>query len=290
MPNQNSSSNPAVIQNSALWSYNPSERLNAAIRMPQAAIANMQERITQNCPVTAWPYGMPTVLNPHVVVLGMSPGVSPASGDNDYISRPSYELPTVGTAHPRWHYKDSRGYWDKVRHLCLGLNQAVEPTLGPPQAAALSGHMNLSTEASGQAANVVTQEKMATWVTTVISNHLRPRYVIGVGLTTALKNPEIQKSMSALGRNSVDFTKPTRVKPFEGYPKKNLYFREWDFERPDGRSLTLVLWPQHPSRAPFTNAQIWNQSVSEYCEWIGNKHLIQTREFSDPHGESETEH
>ena len=110
--------------------------------------------------------------------------------------------------------------------------------------------------------------------------------MIGVGLWTALKDPAIRKAMLALGRNSVDFTKPDRIKPFEGYPKKCLYFREWDFERPDGKSLTLVLWPQHPSRAPFTNVEIWNQSVSEYCKSTGMKHLIQTRDRSGHAGES----
>ena len=189
-------------------------------------------------------------------------------------------MPTAGKAHPRWHYKDSRGYWDKVRSLCFNLNKAIDPGLDAHQAAALSGHMNLSTEASGQAANVVTQDEMATWVTTVISNCLKPRYVIGVGLTTALKKPEIQKAMSALGRNSVNFSMPERLKLFKGYSEKNLYFREWDFERPDGLLLTFVSWPQHPSRAPFTNKNIWDQSVLEYCEWVGTEHAAVTAEFS----------
>jgi len=52
----------------------------------------------------------------------------------------------------------------------------------------------------------------------------------GLTLTAALKKPEIEKAMSALGRNSVDFSKPTRITPFKGYAEKNLYFREWDLK------------------------------------------------------------
>jgi hypothetical protein len=269
--------NPNFPTQNDMWAESPFGRLGGATQVSDYELNALRDTVSRGCPTSGWPYGMPTVLNPYVVILGISPGASPASGDNDYASRPSYEMPTLGTAHPRWPYIDSRGYWDKVRHLCLSLNQAVEPALNPMQASALSGHMNLSTEASGQAASVVIDETMATWVTSVISNHLRPRYVIGVGLWTALKDPAIRKAMLALGRNSVDFTKPDRIKPFEGYPKKNLYFREWDFERPDGKSLTLVLWPQHPSRAPFTNVETWNQSVFEYCKSTGKKHRIPKR-------------
>ena len=259
-----------VIQLDNFWSHRPSERLDTALRIPESKIADLQKNISRECPVTAWPYGMPTVLNPYVVVLGMSPGVSPASGDDDYFSRPPYELPPAGKAHPRWNYTDSRGYWDKVRSLCLNLNRAIDPCIDENQAFALSGHMNLSAEASGQAADVVTEAQMATWVTTVISNCLRPRYVIGLGLTTALKRPEIKEALSALGRNSVNFSRPERLNPFKGYSEKNFYYREWDFERPDGEILTFVSWPQHPSRAPFTNRQIWEESISEYCQSVSN--------------------
>jgi len=268
-----------------LWADWPGERLKVAECLEQVDISPIQESLAKGCPVEAWPYAMPTVVNPYVVVLGMSPGVSPASGDSDYNLRPTYELPTVGAPHPRWYYKDSRGYWDKVRYLCVRLLKAIDPDFQDPQAFALSGHMNLSTGASGKASEVTVRLDLASWVATVISKGLKPRYVIGVGLTSALKEGDVQAALSNLGTGPVDFTKPDRVRPFRGHQRTNLSYREWDFTRPDGGMLTFVSWPQHPGRAPFTNREIWEESVSEYCRTISGSPtgatLFQNRISSD---------
>ena len=253
---------------SSLWDDRPAKRLETAESLEKRDVSGLQETLAEECPVEVWPYGMPTVLNPYVVILGMSPGVSPASGDRDYDLRPAYELPSTGTPHPRWYYADSRGYWDKVRTLCGSFLGTIDPDLKESQAFSLSGHMNLSTGASGKASEVTVQRELANWVARVISGGLRPRYVIGLGLTSALRRPDVQTALSKLGTNVVDFTKPDRVRPFSGYQKMNLVYREWDFIRPDGGMLTFVSWPQHPSRAPFTNSQIWSDSVSEYCHEV----------------------
>ena len=97
---------------SSLWDDRPAKRLETAESLEKRDVLALQDTLAGECPVEVWPYGMPTVVNPYVVILGMSPGVSPASGDRDYDLRPSYELPSTGTPHPRWYYADSRGYWD----------------------------------------------------------------------------------------------------------------------------------------------------------------------------------
>ena len=251
-----------------IWADIPAERLKAVRSLETMDIRNLQDSLAQECPIKAWPYGMPTVVNPYVVILGMSPGVSPASGDSDYNTRPAYELPAGGVPHPRWYYADSRGYWDKVRYLCGRFLKAIDPNFQETQAFSLSGHMNLSTGASGRASDVTVQRELADWVVRAISGGLRPRYVVGLGLTSALRKSDVQTALSNLGTSPVDFTKPDRVRPFHGYQKTSLAYREWDFTRPDGGMLTFVSWPQHPGRAPFTNRQIWEESVSEYCRTI----------------------
>ena len=120
-----------------LWTDWPSERLKVAECLEQVDISPLEESLAKGCPVEAWPYGMPTVVNPYVVILGMSPGVSPASGDRDYDLRPAYELPSTGTPHPRWYYADSRGYWDKVRTLCGSFLGTIDPDLKESQAFSL---------------------------------------------------------------------------------------------------------------------------------------------------------
>jgi len=251
-----------------LWGDCPKERLVAASALGDTETSTLQEVLVRDCPVAPWPYGMPTAGNPYVVVLGMSPGTSPAQGDADYFRRPAIELPTFGTAHPRWDYNDPRGYWDKVRLLTSSVISAIDADVPERSTSALSGHMNLSTGASGQADKVALDPVLAAWVATTISTCLRPRYVIGLGLWSALRKPEVRSALTALGSGKVDYSRPMRITSFRGYQEKTLLFREWDLIRPDGGSMTFVCWPQHPSRAPFSNRKIWAECVAEYCSRI----------------------
>ena len=105
---------------------------------------------------------------------------------------------------------------------------------------------------------------LATWVTNTIASHLRPRYVVGLGLWSAIcKDPVVQRALSAMG--DFNYLKPTPVTPFRAYKKKKFLFHEWDFVRPDDSVQTFVSWPQHPGRASFTNTELWEDSVTEFC-------------------------
>ena len=59
---------------------------------------------------------------------------------------------------------------------------------------------------------------------------------------------------------------PNREIQFEGCTTKKFMFREWDFSSIDHGEVTLVFWPQHPSRPPFTNFEIWKAACHEFEE------------------------
>jgi len=108
--------------------------------------AEHQSALVESSPIKPWPYGMPTTINPFLVILGPSPGNSPAKGDV-YID----PKPTVGKAHPGFFYPDTKKYWERACELSAGLIQADAPGLPSEDCLALSGQMNLSVNESGQA-------------------------------------------------------------------------------------------------------------------------------------------
>ena len=110
---------------------------------------------------------------------------------------------------------------------------------------------------------------LTTWVTNTIASHLRPRYVVGLGLWSAIRqNSVVQMALSALGSGDFYHFKPTRVTPFRAYKKKKFLFRERDLVHRNGGLLPFVSWPQRLGRAPFTNTELWEDSVTEFCTRI----------------------
>src|SRR3712207_6436793 len=91
---------PADTQVLGLWSQDPHERLRAARNIAPAQELRLQKDVASGCPVDPWPYGMPTVINPVVLVMGPSPGNSPRKGDENARLRKPYVLPTIGKPHP----------------------------------------------------------------------------------------------------------------------------------------------------------------------------------------------
>lgn len=55
--------------------------------------------------------------------------------------------------------------------------------------------------------------------------------------------------------------KPDRLHPFGRY-----YFREWDVRTDDNSKMTLTLWPNHPSRVPFSNFEQWKISCDQFLD------------------------
>lgn len=136
-----------------LYSSSPMERLDAAQQIDDVELKRIQQDLAAGCPIEPWPYGSPTVINPFIVTLGVSPGNSPDIKDTE-IGKP-YDMPTAGKPHCGSKYNDSKRYWEKVRFL---VHKTLQNILGKPcsmcDALSLYGHLNIGMGQHGSAEEV----------------------------------------------------------------------------------------------------------------------------------------
>lgn len=239
------------------WSNSISERLRGARALSASALAGVREELCRGCPVTPWPYGNATSINPLLVTLGPSPGGSPDRAVPDLAGKP-LELPTAGARHPHTNYEDGMNYWRKIRRLARTVVQAG--TTSSEDSYALFGNMNLDPGQSGQASDVRVDEEFGRWVLRTIRDGLRPRLLVCFGLKG---KPE---AMELLAQAFGIDTAAAHEHRLACYKPKRLLFREWDCEGSGGNPIKLVLWPQHPSRAPFTHLEIWRNASEEFAD------------------------
>jgi hypothetical protein len=219
------------------------------------------------CPPGAWPYGCNTPINPWVVFLGASPGTSPEPGETNYGPR-TPTLPTAGCApDPITKYRDSKGFYEKLRSLTIALMRAeADQAMEVSDALSLSGIMNLDSGASGEARNVTVDEAFARWSLDVTIRRLRPRYIVGVGLSGFLgdrRHAWLRPLLSGYaGAAFMPGHAPVSA-PFEGYTEKRYVFRAWPLRNGGMSPQHLIMLPQHPSRAPMTSSAIWADAVRE---------------------------
>ena len=254
-----------------LWSSSAKVRNKTAKIVTSEAEARFQNDLCNNCPADPWPYGITTSINPVVATLGVSPGNSPYRGDKEFVTRVSQPLPKVGVPHPGTHYQDTAGYWDKLRTL---VRIIFGPTgLSGNEALSLFANLNLDIGASGVADRVDVRADFASWVLLNARDRLRPRFLICLGLSGYLqKNLMVRKILENVF-DGFTLSKPHREFRFKGYTVRNLIFREWDVCGPHNNEIKIVLWPQHPSRSPFTNSSFWAASCEEFASRHG--HLIE---------------
>lgn len=245
-----------------LWSDDPTERLTAA-RDPKV-VADWPVQIGASAPMRPWPYGMPTSINPFVLFLGPSPGNSPSSDDTE---REAYDLPTAGKAHLKLYYLDRRRYWDRVRELGKLIVRAHAPGMGEKDTHALLGQLNLGTGQFGDAKNAPFEQAYCRWVPQAIVEHLRPSYVILLGLSSGLTQAH-GGGFDPSNDLKIDWNAPDHSFPFEAYKDKQFRFRIWNRKRSDGKIVRFVMWPQHPGRAPMTKDDLWTESGHEFIRHV----------------------
>ena len=246
-----------------LWSESISRRLNSARVLDAAELAAVHAEFCEGCPVEPWPYGNATSINPLLVTLGASPGSSPARGVTDPAGKP-LPLPPAGIRHPHPQpdYLRRSPFWRKLRWLACTLLQ--RGTMSAEDAFALFGNMNLDPHRSSRASEARMDAAFGTWVLRTIRDRLQPRIVICLGLRN---KPDAMRLLAdELG---FEGDVPGVEYPMTCYQEKRYTFREWDCVGPAGNELKVVQWPQHPSRAPFTNRETWRGACREFAERNG---------------------
>jgi len=209
----------------------------------------------------------PTSIAPRVVVIGASPGNSPAAGRRTPSDQEKqYDPPTIGQAHRGFYYPDAKHYWDKVRALCTAVVGCHSPELSEAEALAQSGHFNLGTGFAGTATVDVAEPAIVSWVSGLLGSVLPVEVVVGVGVKEILTNPVVNQRWNDVpGGLQVEWDRPQERGSFQSYQ-----FRLWQARRADGESVLVCLWPNHPSRPPFAGpvGPAWQAAVDTFCEIV----------------------
>lgn len=246
-----------------IWSDSPLRRLQS-VRCHQKAANRISRELSRNTPSGHWPFGMPTSINPWILVMGISPGHGTHENNDSF-----YPLPTVGHVHtgfggefadpckPTW----DGPYWQKTRKLCIGMIQKFEPKIKlPMDCLSLSGHLNLGTKQQGRGTFDATDPKIIKWIPTALET-LKPRVVILFGwksLMGKLKNHWDSSHPIGILVNS----DPEKKIPFKCDSKRMYCYSIWRLKSSWGK-ITAICWPNHPIRPPFGGMKNWEKSVKQ---------------------------
>ena len=240
----------------------PSERLRQLRATPPEA----QEGVVRSLasPIELWPFGMPSSASPHIVLLGVSPGNRPTAHDKGFKTdrQACKELPTFGSEHSGFSYPDPGRYWQKASDLCRFMVQRDEPGLSRKDAIALSSHLNLGTGQHGQAGAQAIEDDILVWVSRLLYSKFEAKLLICFGLRGILAMERYTKLWNTDGGLPVDWTRPLSERIFASRYK----FRLWDTKRADGGRMGVLMWPNHPSRHPFSGgpeSKMWVSAKQE---------------------------
>ena len=246
-----------------LWSSSPTRRLQAASALTPQQLSQIHKSMLVDAPNGKWPHGQSTSVNPLVVVLGPSPGASPQAGDEaDPYDKPQI-LPTVGPHPVLSAYDDGRRFFESCRTLFATIlsNQHSDRQ----NSLALGGIMNLNPYREGNSINVKFDPSFARWVLKLISDHLKPRFLICLGLKGRIRGDA--KHIFEDAFSGLNFQNARSV-TFDAYEEKRLTFNEMEIPNRGENPMLMVSWPNHSSRVPFTNSDLWLKS----CEEVRDRH------------------
>jgi hypothetical protein len=249
----------------ALFSTDPAARLDAARSLSRADVEELQNCCALDTPMKPWPYGMPTVINPYLVFMGPSPGRAPLPGDPIPQGMP-YPAPTAGVPHGMIYYPGR--YFDKIRKAAEIIIRSRRPALTEADCHALLGNVNLSTVNSGQARRVSTDPAYGQWIPRLITNSLRPRVLVAIGLRGVFSKASNLAVFDPDRLLKIAWGRPEISVPFRSYFRKKLRFQIWHRSSVTGSPITVVSWPNHPSQAPFSNDEMWQASAREFTELL----------------------
>ena len=256
------------------FSRNLPERLVQLRSLSAQQQSSILQSLTRLLPAehAPWPFGMPSSVAPYIVVVGLSPGSSPAASGQPTSSTGvgTYDPPTFGDVHQGFLYPDPRNYWDKIQVLCKAVVRQHAPTLSLDDCLALSGHYNLGTGLFGEASMDAVEPEIVSWLSGLVNLVLPARVIVCLGLNSILASHKCNRLWNgAPNALSIDWRNPQFSYPFQRYQ-----FRVWETRRSDGEEILVCVWPNHPSRHPFAGTAEnvnWLSSVTAFCN-ILDKH------------------
>jgi len=223
--------------------------------------------VTENVPISPWPYGMPASAAPHVVLLGVSPG-NGLDGE-DTLRKKWDNKPTIGILDKGFLFPDKRNYWSKASDLCVSLVQRDAPHLDRLDALALSAHLNLGTGQNGVAGDAAIEPDIVKWVSILLHSKFNAKILVCFGLWGIMSKSHNNELWNSSGGLPVDWKSPDDAVSFG-----NLSFRLWKTKRQDGSPMAVVMWPNHPSRVPFAGgpeSAMW-QKAKQKVDKLLKKH------------------
>ncbi len=185
-----------------------------------------------NVPGGEWPFGMPTSINPWVLVMGISPGKG--KHDSDINSPPS-----VGAVHngfggklSNWDAKERNRFWRRIRKLCCGFVERTDAT----------------------------DLKVIKWVPDAVEM-LRPKIVVLLGWGSLLSYLRIcwpnKPLVGQVVHTEANCSHRLRLKTERHYK-----FSVWRIPASWG-NVTVILWPNHPSQHPFGDEKNWEKAIDQ---------------------------
>jgi len=210
---------------------------------------------------------MPASIDPKLVLIGVSPGNSPMPEHRrEEPNSPTFDSEpcVVKGDNNNFYYPDSSGYWEKLRMLCSSYFEFNDNRMDETDSISLTTHLNLGTGSAGAATKMDVERDVIRWVSKLLNKDLEPDAVILFGLKAILSDIEISSWWNHEDGLKINWLKPDMQKSFNSYKKIKYYYRMWNATNDRGKNIKLVLWPNHPSRAPFLNYDIWQKSIDEF--------------------------
>jgi len=237
--------------------------------LPSEELSIRAKRLVDTSPEKDWPVGMPSSIDPKLVLIGVSPGNSPMQ-ENKVQEPPAFNsYPSIRPdSSSHFYYPDGAGYWERLRFLSKSFFNSRDQSMDEGDAISMSTHLNLGTGSAGRASTADVERDYVEWVSYLLNTKFKADLVVLFGLKKILTNETVNAWWNHDKGLKIDWNSPSEILPFEGYTKRSYKFRIWRAENQLGHKSLIVLWPNHPSRAPFRNLDVWRASVSEFLNAV----------------------
>ena len=229
------------------------------------SISKKQQIITHllnSCPVAKWPRTMPASIDPKLVLIGVSPGGSQNKdvNEDEFISEPSVHK----SEKSNFFYPDKNNYWKKIRLITYRYFNSHED-IKLKDALSLTSHFNLGTKLTGKASKKAVDDEIIKWVSYLLNKVHKPDQLILFGLKNILQDPDKSKQWNHKEGLKINWSSAQRITPLNSYKSVNYKFREWTVTNELKHTFNVTLWPNHPSRPPFSkNFEMWSKAVNEF--------------------------